>query len=768
MTTLQSFVERGSWLQGLVGGAASLAVALPLTRLLRESAWWDGAILVTLTVVLLGGLLRSLRSSATLIVLAQAVALVFALCWRYLDETLWWGLPTLATLSGSADLLQDAGRVLQTYAAPAPVTDGVEFLVVAMVALTALSVDAIAVTGESPGAGGLPLAAAFLVSVSNTGSAMRPEYFAIVAVLWLLLVALQNDQILNSWSSGGRPARASGVAGRQAHSNNGMARILGAGVVVSALLVASLLPHLPPTFIADGLGRNPDARGGSSTGSVSFAETMDLAADLNDRSTAPVLRYRSTGSSTEPLRVTASSVFSGGQWQAPDHSTPAASGDGIYRADPQTVLAPGVDTAQGEFVVLENGMQAPHLATPGRVITADLGVSWSLSRETDALMVDSVPQQYRTTFLQLSPRSSIDVDLPQGEADVDSLYLDLDDSSAARVTALAQEVIGSASTDLEVAARIQSHLRSGSYTYSLTLAPGVQDSDPITHFLDTRQGYCVQFATAMVMMARSQDIPARMAVGFLPGEQGPDGTWTVRANDAHAWPELYLDGLGWTRFEPTPGVRAPAPAHSLVPIDSTADETPPEEVPTLPEETIQPPVGQEPPVSTEDSSWWTGLRDMLPTILRVGAILLALALVLMVIPLAGRRHRRAALRSAQTPQQIIEARWVELTRSLDDLGVPPPPERSPRQMRAHYREHATLDKGGADALSRVTSTLEVARYAPEAGLEQRSQTLTQDVEQVIDSVQESLPWNIRTHAALLPRSGLTAVRLALTGGLRRR
>src|SRR5665809_71898 len=75
-----------------------------------------------------------------------------------------------------------------------------------------------------------------------------------------------------------------------------------------------------------------------------------------------------------------------------------------------------------------------------------------------------------------------------------------------------------------------------------------------------RKGYCVQFATAMVMMSRAAGIPAHMALGFLPGSSDK-GVWTVIAADAHAWPELYLDGLGWTRFEPTPSRAAP-PAYA--------------------------------------------------------------------------------------------------------------------------------------------------------------------------------------------------------------
>src|SRR5699024_3400468 len=105
-------------------------------------------------------------------------------------------------------------------------------------------------------------------------------------------------------------------------------------------------------------------------------------------------------------------------------------------------------------------------------------------------------------------------------------------------------------------------------------------------FLETKQGYCTQFATAMVMLARAQDIPARLALGFLPGSQGLDGTRTVVAADAHAWPELFISGLGWTRFEPTPGSRS-----GSAPFYSTG--TDPVEVPTAaPEPTVaEPTVG---------------------------------------------------------------------------------------------------------------------------------------------------------------------------------
>jgi transglutaminase-like putative cysteine protease len=71
-------------------------------------------------------------------------------------------------------------------------------------------------------------------------------------------------------------------------------------------------------------------------------------------------------------------------------------------------------------------------------------------------------------------------------------------------------------------------------------------------------GYCEHFATSMVVMLRSQGIPARYVVGYGPGTKtatrdiGDEDTYRVRSIDAHAWVEVYFEGVGWVRFDPTP------------------------------------------------------------------------------------------------------------------------------------------------------------------------------------------------------------------------
>jgi len=65
-------------------------------------------------------------------------------------------------------------------------------------------------------------------------------------------------------------------------------------------------------------------------------------------------------------------------------------------------------------------------------------------------------------------------------------------------------------------------------------------------------GYCTYYATTMVSMLRTQGIPARLVVGYTPGEQVARDTWVARGLDSHAWVEVYFPEVGWIRFDPTP------------------------------------------------------------------------------------------------------------------------------------------------------------------------------------------------------------------------
>ncbi|HWR50454.1 MAG TPA: DUF3488 and transglutaminase-like domain-containing protein [Bryobacteraceae bacterium] len=78
--------------------------------------------------------------------------------------------------------------------------------------------------------------------------------------------------------------------------------------------------------------------------------------------------------------------------------------------------------------------------------------------------------------------------------------------------------------------------------------------DPLAHFLfERRKGHCEYFSSAMAVMLRAVNVPARIANGFQSGEYNPLTGWTVvRASDAHSWVEAWMPGRGWTTFDPTP------------------------------------------------------------------------------------------------------------------------------------------------------------------------------------------------------------------------
>lgn len=112
-----------------------------------------------------------------------------------------------------------------------------------------------------------------------------------------------------------------------------------------------------------------------------------------------------------------------------------------------------------------------------------------------------------------------------------------------------------AKTDLEKLRAIEKELSSFSYTQTPGELPDrvITAGDFLDYFLlESRQGYCVHFATAFVLLARAEGIPARYVQGFcVPLEE--DGTATVLSSMAHSWPEVYMEGVGWIPFEPTPG-----------------------------------------------------------------------------------------------------------------------------------------------------------------------------------------------------------------------
>ena len=154
-------------------------------------------------------------------------------------------------------------------------------------------------------------------------------------------------------------------------------------------------------------------------------------------------------------------------------------------------------------------------------------------------------------------------------------YLQLPSTLPARVRALAQELTRDAPTPYDKALAVQEYLKT--LAYSTELEPPPYDADGVDYFLfEARKGYSEYFGSAMAVLLRAAGVPARLVVGYAPGELTEQGTFLVRDGDGHGWAEVYFPGYGWVEFEPTPGRQAP---NLLVP--EPEDEPGPSDIPSF-------------------------------------------------------------------------------------------------------------------------------------------------------------------------------------------
>lgn len=134
---------------------------------------------------------------------------------------------------------------------------------------------------------------------------------------------------------------------------------------------------------------------------------------------------------------------------------------------------------------------------------------------------------------------------------VSSRFLTLPESLPPRVVELAHRITENKANPYDKAAAIEAYLRE--YAYSLDLAPPPAGQDAVSYFLfDARKGYCDYFASAMAVMLRSVDVPARVVSGYATGDYDfKTGLYLVKDSHAHTWVEVYFPGFGWIEFEPT-------------------------------------------------------------------------------------------------------------------------------------------------------------------------------------------------------------------------
>jgi transglutaminase-like putative cysteine protease len=130
-------------------------------------------------------------------------------------------------------------------------------------------------------------------------------------------------------------------------------------------------------------------------------------------------------------------------------------------------------------------------------------------------------------------------------------YTELPADTAPRLAAQTGNIVADAEGRYETAEAVKDWLR-GDKRYSLE-AYRETDSVAETFVFEMEAGYCEYYATAMAAMLRTQDIPTRYVLGYTSGQRVADDTYQVRGMNAHAWVEVYFEGVGWVQFDPTPG-----------------------------------------------------------------------------------------------------------------------------------------------------------------------------------------------------------------------
>jgi hypothetical protein len=135
-----------------------------------------------------------------------------------------------------------------------------------------------------------------------------------------------------------------------------------------------------------------------------------------------------------------------------------------------------------------------------------------------------------------------------------SFYERVPRGSNRRTQELATRMREAAASDAAYIEAVLMHFHEQEYYY--TLEPPPLGSNPVDRFLfDTRRGFCEHYASAFAVMMRAAGIPARIVLGYQGGEMNPmGGHMIVRQSDAHAWNEVWLEGVGWRRVDPTAAV----------------------------------------------------------------------------------------------------------------------------------------------------------------------------------------------------------------------
>jgi transglutaminase-like putative cysteine protease len=791
-----SLINGASWLVEAIGAVAVVALAGTLTRqsqvpaaigataltalasvpmLLAQSPYLKvaGVALIAACGASVSGL-RPLRVLAGLATYLAALLLYLNLLHAAAQSFI--GIvPTPSSLHRLADLVK-AGTSAAQYQPPVVGRPGVLLVAAGSIGLAAVVVDFLAVRLHRPAIAGLPLLVVYMAPIATTakmGGLGGGIAFLLAAAGYLTLLSSDGrhrlrgwGRVITVWHYSGEDER---IGGADVGPLAATGRRIGLAAVCAALIVPLLLPGLTLHQLFGG-----NSTGGGREVAVGLPDPVAQLRGLLTRSTpVRVLTYTSTAANAgNYLQVY---VLNYSQ-EASDWTLvqPAAGPSAAYS---HMLPAPGLDAQTTPWTKVRTTVTIPvrggyswaihFLPVPYWPVRIAATGNWHEAPGT--LMIysgDSIstPLRYTVTSGELQPTSAnlaAAQHVPTAIAHSYLTYPSPKTEVGRRLRQIALDVTAARHTAFAKAVALERWFLSSRFGYSL--ASKVPDTPKgLLRFLTkTRRGYCQQFAFAMAILARTLGIPSRVAIGYTAGQQRPDGTWVVTSADAHAWPELYFSGLGWLRFEPTPGgaggqESAVEPSYVSAAVGGGGPtKTSPggSQNSNSPAPSTSPLIGHARHAGEGDAALPAGARPG-GSAAAIGWIILAVLAVGAAAPGTARIiTRRRHWAAATDDSALASAAWQELCADLEDYGMRCRPSESPRAVALRIRGISGIGEPASQAVARVATVVEYARYAP-APVAASAGTVRADISLVRRGLAHSKTRLDRWRARLLPASTL--------------
>jgi hypothetical protein len=540
------------------GWFSTLAICLALNPLVSEPRYLMVAGILLAGVVATGAALRLTRLPRLAILTAQLLVAVELVVLAFTDSLL----PTFGAYDALMTRLAAFSDSAEVYAAPLP-RDGDTTVAFALIVLgVGIIVDLVGVTLRRVPVLGLLFLLVYMVPVAQLGGEVSLTLFIPGAVGFVFMLAADERERLTHWGRQIRTMNATWAQGSSEVDDSGLTRSrlrIGFGAVALAAILPLLLPSVSPRILFDG-GSGDGSGDGNGDGPVQVDDpTLDMRRNLDGASDEVLVRV--TGDDDPAyFRLAALDDFTGNVWEVGEREEDVA-----VSTDQRLPVPTGSQSLTMErvdyVIELTDELDTRWLPSVYAPRLIDIDTPWLVDPINLDVRADSNDETAGTTY-RLSagiPNPSASQLRAAGPVDDDLapfLQLPADQQMPSIIEQTAREATAGANGAIEQALALQSWFREdGDYTYSLQQVDGDRNRTglgAVAAFLEDRVGYCEQYASAMAIMARQLGIPSRVVVGFLRAQRAQQGVWEFRGADMHSWPELYFDGVGWIRFEPTP------------------------------------------------------------------------------------------------------------------------------------------------------------------------------------------------------------------------